>query len=762
MAMTMASFFGREDSTLPDQPNGWVWDDLITGANITIRQAYERYVMGATLPPEVQYQRYFDATAAIFRYEGYSEKEIKWWFLRTGQGPKCYRQYSVGGACGLPPYDVWYHWYLMKQPPVPGDAGCFYVWADRRNADCYLQPSFAMYPPPGYRMPGVPCNTAGKRFDSTNDPRAISGAFYSWMSGVGPWVFDDLPELWGDSSTFAFSRENMGAFDATGVVGAGFCSDLEVDESAGLLHPVPLAYTVFHPSSMKVSFGPIPAIRGLPIGAMAMLDQTTNKQWPDYFQSRLDAYLRSGDWRTQYMAWPFALRDTLANFGVQNAALVNLSSKLIEAGNKGLTSYQRKRGPTNLMAGKYANVITMVIISFITMGVATAAMALVAEALVAAEVATAAEIAAVAETAQEVQTVYSVVTELQSDNPNLLSLAGDLLSLNDSLGLIGADVGGATAYDYSFDALEPIAVGGDQLAFDYGGENLVPFELGEASDLTGSMMTDALNEIDVDTNYSGVDFAGVAATDMQSAVENIAATLDQYAGDPNALYAAIETEAVAVMDHLTDVATTVVDEVVAAEQDAVIADILADNAECAAQCDMGALTVDELDMDMLDEGWTVEETTGMDYQQAVEDATPQLEQAVETASVPTLEEIAQVVKVAEQIAAVVEPVVVAPPPPPPPPPAPAQIVAAPAPTQPLPGPVATVTYEPVYSIDAPALDPLMQIQTLTAGFGPIATDEPIAPDGKKGFNLWWLLPLGLLALPLNDKRRTHKRGRKRK
>src|SRR3989337_2153851 len=324
----------REDSTLPDQPNGWLIDSTDLARSITFRQAYERYVLGATKPPEAQFQRHYDATKEVFIREGYSEKETKWWFLRTGQGPKCYRQYSVGGEGGLPPYEVWFKHYFKRTPDSSG-VGCFYVWADRRNNDCYMMQAWPIYPPPGYRMPGIPCNATGKSVDVSQKPYTGStveeNQFWAWLGGAGPWPFPDLPAMWGDSNSASFSFGYFGAFDATGIIGAGFCSDVEAEETAGLLHPVPLAYTVFYPSSVRVSFGPVPAIRGLPIGAMAMLDRETGKQWPDYFETRVRSYLASTDWRTEYQAWPFALRDTLAQFGVKNTTLLSLSSKSLEA-----------------------------------------------------------------------------------------------------------------------------------------------------------------------------------------------------------------------------------------------------------------------------------------------------------------------------------------------------------------------------------------------------------------------------------------------
>jgi hypothetical protein len=792
MATTLASFFGREDSTLPDQPNGWVWDNAVTGASITIRQAYERYVLGATLPPEVQYQRYYDATAAIFQYEGYTEKEIKWWFLRTGQGPKCYRQYGVGGLCGLPPYDVWYSWYIKQQPAYEG--GCFYVWADRRNNDCYLMGSQPLYPPPGYRMPGIPCNTAGNRFNVETDQ---SAALYAWLTGTGPWFMPDLPEMWGDPSSFAFSLELMLAWDAVGVIGAGFCSDLEVDESAGLLHPVPLAFTVFKKSHVDACARAMASggacqypIRGLPIGIMAYLDKLTDKQWPTFFEGKVREYMAHAnlgnftDAGIAARAWPLALADTLRHFNITDASLWSFQQKIDDVATK-LSPKPRKRGATILVGGgEFGQIFFMVVVMFITWGVASAVGAIIAEAVAAAEAAAIAEAAAAAEaalaagetvavveqtialgevidTAKQVQTVYNVVNELQADNPNLLSIASGLLKISGSLDIFGSDVAGVAEYDYGYDVIEPVGVGGEQFAFDYSGDGLTALDPIEIADLTNTMTVDALNAAIPEYDFSGVDFAGEATGNMQAAVDTVVANLDQYAGDPNALYAAIEDAAAGVTDSNAEFALAVIDETVAADIETTLNDAMAVNADVAATTDVGPLTVDQLDMTALDEGWDTNETTGITYDEAASEGLAEQVMAVEAASEITIEDAQKLLDAGAKIAAVVAPIVIAPPSPPPREPAPAPIVAAPAPTQPLPGSVATVTYEPVYSIDAPALDPLMQIQTLTAGFGPIATDEPIAPDGKKGFNLWWLLPLGLLALPLNDKRRTHKRGRKR-
>jgi hypothetical protein len=77
----------------------------------TLRQLYDKHFAKLLLPPEQQWQEHLAVLLPTMRGAGYSDAEIKWWLGRTGQGPKCFTQYTIGPGA-LPPYDVWAAWYF--------------------------------------------------------------------------------------------------------------------------------------------------------------------------------------------------------------------------------------------------------------------------------------------------------------------------------------------------------------------------------------------------------------------------------------------------------------------------------------------------------------------------------------------------------------------------------------------------------------------------------------------------------------------------
>jgi hypothetical protein len=703
-----------------------------------LRWFYDYYIGGSTLPPQEQWIRHYNAGKAVYTAEGYNEQEIKWWFLRTGQGPKCFEQYGVGGPCGLPPYEVWRGWYF-KPYVSPYGSGLF--------GDNFVR-TLNMYPPPGYSMPGVPCNTTGKFIGPTHvTTGSTSPAWYQWLAG-GPWPYPDLPEMSGDPFVWPVSKEAGWEGLGTEVIGVyggslAFCND----GTEGKLHATPLAFLVFLPNKAKLQ----KQIRGLPIAVMAMLDKYTNKQWWPYFDAQVRNYLSGA---SGYMgilqAWPWALRDTLNNFGVTDAGLWSLQSKFEETQNKFWQSQQKQKGMTILMGGGVGEVVTMAVISFITWGVASAAGALIAEALEGVAVG-GLEVAEIQQYAKTAQTVYNLGKQITSDDPNLLSIASGLLSLSGQLDLGGVEPG------YDAGDWEPVTVGGDQLTwdFDYPGFEfgLESLNLDGATDVISLAMEDSLYDIDLDTSWiEQFDFASIATEDLTSAVDYIVANLDQFSGDPGALFDEIESLASGFTEGLTDDVLATIDDLTSEDFDFSVDSIMADDAALASAFNFGTLDVTALDMSMLSDGWDATISGIGDFFDAATDFGLELmQEAGDLLSELSIDDVKKFVDFANQVQSVFQTSAALPPPPPPKPPPTAPVVTAPAPEQPPPGPVATVTGDVLEPIDAFA--PYTGIQTTRAGFG------PVAPDGEKGFNWWWLLPLGMLAVPKKSARRVKRKAR---
>jgi hypothetical protein len=673
-----------------------------------------------------QWENFFNVAVTKYRTWGYSDNEIRWWMLRTGQGPQCFRQFPGVGLGALPPYEIWRDWHFARAYTTG-----IYV-AVLNNMQQFVA-CYTNYAPPGYVEPYLAVEAEHIADIDTNSIYTSSDQTAIFQYWFQAFVMQKTPTV---SQTLG---PQVAAWSDTAC------------ESGGFVHAVPPNWLILDPTvqygaESGMCYGP----NGLPIAVMFVLDKLTDRQWAQYFNERLDAHSFTVESNWRGPPWPMALSDTLTHFGITDSRLWGLQQKIYNASVAIHSSCLQKSG-IQIYGGVVGQILTMICLAVISAGVLAAIAAAVEAAAVEAAVAAAAageeagfavELVSMAgdiqETVKIAQTSYKLFSQVTADDPNLLAIGASLISIGDSTGLgdlLVADVIDTSSFDFA---------GVEGVDFD-AGESLATLDIQDAEILMTDTFTQAIDDIAVEfelnssLTFDTVLFSGSVGDILGSAVESVVANLDQF-NSAEELWAAMADAAESVVPQTVEAAVEAVDDGIGASID----EVLIDNAVLANAEDFGSLTVDELDQVEFEQG-----IESVSYDQQVVEELPLAEFTV------TETDLEQIVSIAAKIepllvqSAVVS---VSPPTPSPlPPTSPAQIVEAPAPEQPLPGPVATVTYPPEM---AALIDTQEGIPLVSAGFG------PVAPDAEKGFNLWWLLPLGLLAIPMSEKRSARRRKRK--
>lgn len=547
-----------------------------------LRQIWADMVETSMLPPEQQWEKYYNFAKQQFLSWGYSEKEVRWWFLRTGQGPQCFKQFPGVGPGSLPPYEVWRDWHFFYGVNS-GNAAFFQQAAtvDARYAYGMVVNTSIGTSPPGYIEPMLPnydaatqsaieaATASGTNLYDTGNP--LIAAWWNW-----------------------FNVQIVQRAVSYGSIGTAWSDELCA--GGNFVHVVPPAFLVLNPYSDPVSCsGPI----GLPIGVMFMLDKLTGKQWARYFNERLTAH--AGD---DFGVWPKALAETLSAYGIGDQRLWDLQAKLLQA-NESRYKICHQKSSVVFWGGQIGMILSMIVISVIAAGVVSAiALAVEAASFEAAAALTlptepvtgyitAGEVEALAKTAQ---TVYSLGKQVMLDDPNLFSIAGSLVSLGNTAGV--GDAFAVAAEATTFDA-------GTFANLDFQmGEMIVPLDIADAGAITNAAFSDFVAGMNADPVFAGPtgwDEAGfIAAFDgtLDSSIAGIVDNIDLYAGDPAALLAEIERVAIESTDQIiADAAASVDDGVVV-----MVEEIIADGVAIADVEDFGPLTLDQLDEQMFFDG----------------------------------------------------------------------------------------------------------------------------------------------------------------
>ena len=726
----------------PPLTAGYIWYDesykSSGGAVIGLRWGYDKYVATKALPPEQQWQQYLAIVMPKLRAAGYSDPEIKWWLARTGQGPRCFKQFKIGPG-GLPPYTVWRDWYFCY---TQGYYGTLYY------------PTMPLYPPPGYIMPPFTTPGDGSKFNwnTWQWPNPLPGGFtYPLYAVVGTveWVFDAFP-----STTF------------------GFC----YDDNPGALHAVPLAFTVFDINDVQAT----KAFIGLPIAMMRRLDQLTSGAWWTYMDDRIRYYLAlpasAGIPYANARAWPLAIKDTLAHFGLNEPAIADLAQKMDDGVIKTYENINRRPKFVNMMGDDVlAQVVTMVVIAGITMGVASAVGVAIGAAVDAAAAAEASALAAevgvevgiesslvlqgitAADVMQIVsagKTVYGLVQNIQSDNPNLLGIAGGVLSLANTFGL--TDLMADEWFNSFGVSASNVATPGNLESFldpGYGYDigmaaQVGAIDISEGSFLLGNISTDVLSTVAPDAAWDYAGFADVAWGDMSEYADSITQSLlSGEISTPEELLASIQGAAGETSANLTDAMDVALEDYNFAELQDVTSGILADDLAMAAATDFGDLSAASFDLDMADAGWAGD----LDFQNALDSAESVISDVIDFASEISLEDALKYAQMAQSLYSVVtaDNAVTAAPKPAGTPTA-AQIV-SPAPA---PAPTEVATAAPI----ATDLTTTVPVDT----FAPV--EASVAPGEILASNWGWLWALAGIAivLPERKKRRVRRRRKARR
>lgn len=673
---------------------------------------WQEQVALGMLPVQQQWENFFNITYNYYAKWGYTYQEVRWWMLRTGQGPQCFRQFPGVGPGALPPYEVWRDWHFTQSMTtgIPNlmSQGDWSAWI----------PCTKGCAPPGYHEPYLPDWSPDGNVCDPQD--STQWANMLWYGTSPSWTYFYNAILLGIPPP-------VGNYYATSTWSDAACA------GGGFVHAVPPCWRILNPT-IKLGkesgncYGPM----GLPIAVMFVLDKLTSKQWAHYFNDRLDAIEAAGD--LSVSPYATALRDTLNNFGIGDASLWSLQGKMENAYRSAYNSC-RAKGGIQFWGGQFGQILSMIALAVIAQGVMAAISAAIAEAAAEAaalaaatgETSTFAELAAtlpdIENAVKIAQTGYKLYSQITSDDPNLLGIASSLVSLGNSTGLS--------------DALVPLDVV-DTSSFDFAGftdvdfsagESLAMLDLQDAEALTTGAVSDAIAGMATDLGIDTVtlDAAGLGEAvsgNFQDAIDAIVNNLDQYADNPEALWAAMQDAAQGVAPQITDDAIAFIDDNV----DLSIDEIMSEDVALANSQDFGPLTVDQLDqtefMDGIDD-------VPYDTQIAQEEA---FEQAA-SASISELSDVdlSQILKIGAQIESLLHSATVTPPPPPPPAPAPSPTV-TPSPT---PSTGGTLTQPPsLPPVRPPSPSPI----TFTPGTtGTVAPGETPATGGLSP--LWMLLTI---------------------
>lgn len=685
---------------------------------------YNANVKKFSLPPEAQWQAHLAILLPQLRGAGYSDAEIKWWLARTGQGPRCFKQYKIGVG-GIPPYDVWRDWYFCMDNQ----------WG------IGIQALLPMYPPPGYIMP--PFTTPG------------DGSVFNWQT----WQMNQpLPGgLTFDVSGFVWDL-TWSAMDAFPKGTPAFC----YDGTEGMLHAVPLAWEIL---DQRVIEGQR-FVRGLPIAVMRMLDDKSGGAWWTYFDQQVHAYLASP---SMMFAWPYALRDTLNKFGISDAGVWGLQQKMEQLATK-LSTPPPKAKFVNMMGDDaIAQIITMVAMSAITMGIGAAigvAVSAAVDAMAAAEASAVASQVGVEvgiesslatqgltgadlmNVAKMAQTAYKVIGQIQSDNPNLLGILGGVTSIANGLGAgdLFTDLtsgwnpaGGGIDFGGSW--------GDDTFGVDFGTE-LAALDFQQAAPITGGL----LNELATESTGGAWDYAGfdnIVWDEYASATDALVANLSQYADDPDGMLQAIYDYADQANANIADEMGAALDDFTAVDLDDATAGVFSSDAALAQSLDFGNGTASTLDTSMLEDGWTNDAT--------YEGISAGVDSTIANLSLPELSlgQVSQLLNAAAGIAAMTQqnsPPLTQPKPPPAPPPVTQTVVtAAPAPEVTMDVPTTPLLPGDYLEPPAPSIEDAGVVQASLA-------------SGLAGVSNWlWALLVGVaIVLPEEKKRRVRRRRKGRK